>query len=146
MKKIGCAIFAAAVAVAGSASAQNDPIAQRRAILKGFGEAAKPIADMLKGDTPFDSATVQKSLATFAEGSKKLPGLFPDTSRTGGRTAARSKLWDEKPRFESLFARLGADSVAAAGAITDADSLKASAGKVFGDCKVCHDDYRVKRN
>lgn len=140
------AMFFILLAGAGVAVAQNDPIAQRRAILKGFGEAAKPIAAMLKGETPFDNATVQKSLATLADGAKQLPALFPVTSKTGGDTAARSNIWDEKPRFEGLYAKLGADATAAAAAIKDEASLKANAGALFGDCKNCHDDYRVKKN
>ncbi len=130
----------------GVASAQDDPIGQRRAILKGFGEATKPIAGMLKGETPFDNASVQKALATYAEGAKKLPGLFPDNSRTGGETAALPKIWDDKAKFVGIYGKLGADATAASAAITDETSFKANIGKVLGNCKACHDDYRAKKN
>ena len=147
--KIAFRAFAvAAVLISGvSASiAQNDPVAQRRAVLKGFGDAAKAPGAIMKGEQPFDLATVQKSLDVYIDGAKKLPAMFPDTSKTGGETAALPKIWDEKAKFEGIFAKLGADAAAAKAAITDEASFKANMGKVFGDCKACHDDYRAKKN
>ena len=58
---------------------------------------------MLKGEAPYDNAVVQKSLATIADGSKKLPVLFPDTSKTGGDTAALPKIWEDKAAFDDPF-------------------------------------------
>jgi cytochrome c556 len=138
--------LAIAVLATGAAIAQNDPIAQRKAILKDIGEATKPIAGMLKGEAPFDNAVVQKSLATIADGSKKLPTLFPDNSKTGGDTAALPKIWDEKTKFDDLFVKLAAAASAAQGNVKDAASLKANIGGVLGNCKACHDDYRAKKS
>jgi cytochrome c556 len=141
--------FAAAtvlVLAATGATAEDSPIAQRKAILKGFGEATKPIPDMLKGNTPYDNAVVQKALATLVDGAKKLPELFPDTSKTGEDTAALPKIWEEKAKFNAIYAKLGADAAAAEPLIKDEATLKANIGKVFGDCKSCHDDYRAKKS
>ncbi len=145
MKKfIGFIVFASVLG-AGIATAQNDPVAPRKAVLKGFGEAAKPIGAMMKGETPFDAATVQKSLTTIADGAKKLPGMFPDSSKTGD-TAALPKIWDEKAKVDAIFAKLAADATAAAASIKDEASFKASIGGVLGNCKACHDDYRAKKS
>jgi cytochrome c556 len=141
--------FAAAavlVLTAASATADDSPIAQRKTILKGFGEATKPIAGMLKGEAPFDNAVVQKALATLVTGAKKLPTLFPDTSKTGEDTAALPKIWEDKAKFESIYAKLAADAAAAGPAITDEATLKANFGTIFGDCKSCHDNYRAKKS
>jgi len=146
MKKIIGFVALAVIAGAGIATAQNDPIAQRQAVLKGFGDAAKPIAATLKGEAPFDNATVQKSLATLADGAKKLPTLFPDNSKTGGDTAALAKIWSEKAKFEGIFTKLAADATAAGAAIKDEASFKANIGAVMGNCKACHDDYRAKKS
>ena len=145
MKKI-LIMSALGLASVGAAFAADDPIAQRKAIMKGVGDATKPVVGMIKGATPYDNAVVQKALATYIDAARKEPGLFPDDSKHGGKTAARSNIWDEKPRFESLFARLGQDATAAQAAIKDQDSLKANIGKVLGVCKDCHDDYREKKN
>jgi cytochrome c556 len=141
--------FAAAVIlvlVAAVATADDSPIVQRKAILKGFGDATKPVAGMLKGETPFDDAVVHKALATYIDGAKKLPALFPDNSKTGDETEALAKIWEDKAKFEAIYAKLGTDAAAAASAITDAASFKANFGKVLGNCKACHDDYRAKKS
>ena len=51
--------------------AQTDPIAERRALMKHDGEAAKKLFDMSKGKIPFDLATVKASLKTLNEGATK---------------------------------------------------------------------------
>lgn len=140
------AVAAVLVLAAAGATADDNPIVQRKAILKGFGEATKPVAGMLKGETPFDNAVVQKALATLSDGAKKLPALFPDNSKTGDDTAALPKIWEDKANFEGIYAKLGADAAAAAAVIKDEATLKANFGKVFGDCKTCHDDYRAKKS
>ncbi|MBB5046625.1 cytochrome c556 [Rhodopseudomonas rhenobacensis] len=146
MKKRLGIVIALAVLATGAAIAQSDPIAQRKAILKDIGEATKPIAAMAKGEARYDSAVVQKSLATIADGSKKLPDLFPANSKTGGDTAALPKIWDEKTKFDDLFVKLTAAASAAQGTIKDEATLKANIGGVFGNCKSCHDDYRAKKS
>ena len=47
----------------GAVLADTDPIAERRALMKHDGEAAKKLFDMSKGKAPFDLATVKASLA-----------------------------------------------------------------------------------
>ena len=48
--------------------ADTDPIAERRALMKHDGDAAKTLFDMSKGKIPFDLATVKDSLKTLDEG------------------------------------------------------------------------------
>jgi cytochrome c556 len=131
MKNWYGAVAAIAMLATSAAVADDNPIIQRKAILKGIGDATKPIAAMLKGEAPYDNATVQKSLATIADGAKKLPDLFPDNSKTGDDTAALPKIWDDKVKFNAIY---------------DQASLKANIGSVLGNCKSCHDDYRAKKN
>ena len=45
--------------------AQTDPIAERRALMKHDGEAAKKLFDMSKGKIRFDLTTVKESLKTL---------------------------------------------------------------------------------
>jgi cytochrome c556 len=120
-------------------------IKMRQEILKGFGDAAKPVGAMLKGEQSFDLALVQKALQTYVRGTEQLPKLYPDDSKTGHKTEALPRIWEEKPRFESLYGKLHDDAAAAVVAIKDEASFKANMGKVFGDCKACHDDFRQKK-
>jgi cytochrome c556 len=146
MKKWYGAVAAIAMLATSAAVADDNPIIQRKAILKGIGDATKPIAAMLKGEAPYDNATVQKSLATIADGAKKLPDLFPDNSKTGNDTAALPKIWEDKAKFNAIYAKLASSATAAEGTISDQASLKANIGSVLGNCKSCHDDYRAKKN
>lgn len=136
--------LAGVVAVAGTGVASADAIADRQAILKSWGDDAMPVGKMMKGEAPFDLAKVKAALANFQTNSPKLKDMFPDNSRTG-KTEASPRIWDEKARFVAGFDKLAADSAAAAAAITDEASFKANFGKVFGDCKACHDDFRIKK-
>ncbi len=128
----------------GAVSADGDAIAQRQALMKSNGNAAKAIGDMLKG-APFDLAVVQAGLKTFANSAAKAPALFPDDSKTGGDTEALPAIWANKPDFEARFAKLGKESAAAMVAITDEASFKAEAPALFKNCGGCHELYRAKK-
>lgn len=139
-------IVCALVALSSSTWAQNtDVIAQRQGIYKGFGEATKPIGPMLKGDAPFDLATVQKALNTYVAGAQKLPALFPDDSKTGHDTEALPAIWTNKDDFNGRLTKLGADSQAALTSITDKASFTTTMPKVLGNCGGCHKEYRAKK-
>ncbi len=133
------------VVAAGVGAAKADPIQDRQKILKGFGDATKPAGAMLKGEAPFALATAQAALDTYIAGVAKLPGLYPADSKVGHDTEALPRIWDEKPKFEALYEKLGKDAAAAKARITDEASFKSTFPKVLGDCKACHDDYRQKK-
>ena len=84
------------------AAAQQDPIAARKALMKGNADQAKIGAAMTKGEAPFDLAKVKKIFATFEDTAAKAPALFPEHSidqrmirtppvRKSGRTWTTSK-------------------------------------------------------
>ena len=56
--------------------ADTDPIAERRALMKNDGMAAKKMFDMSKGNMPFDLATVQDLLKTLLRGRVEIGGAF----------------------------------------------------------------------
>ncbi len=87
MKRLSTVLMVMACG-AGAVWAGTDPIAQRRALMKNDGIAAKALFDMAKGTVPFNLAVAQSSLSTLATGAEKSPALFPDNSKTGGGTAA----------------------------------------------------------
>ena len=139
------ALFVPALIVtAGAVIADSSAIVERQTILKGFGEATKPIGPMLRGTAPFDLATVDKALTTLSDGAKQLPALFPDDSKTGNKTEALPKIWEDKATFVGLYGKLGSDATAALAAIKDEATFKANMPKVLGNCKNCHDNYRAK--
>jgi cytochrome c556 len=143
IQRIFVAIFLTLIAT--NVYADVEAIQQRQELLKAIGDAIKPVAAMLKGEAPFDAATVKASLATVSANAKKLPALFPDDSKLGHDTRALPAIWSEKDKFNGLFQKLDSDAVAVSSAMTDLASLKAEMPKVLGDCKSCHDDFRAKK-
>jgi cytochrome c556 len=131
----------------GIALAQEDPIAARKALMKANGEAAKTGAAMMKGEAPFDLDKARKVFATFENAGEKAPALFPDSSKTGGDTAADPKIWENMADFKARLEKLGADAKAAGAQVTDLASFKATFGNIGkNDCGACHEAYRVKKS
>src|SRR5271163_5084286 len=143
MKRLTIVVIALACG-AGAVLADTDPIAERRALMKHDGMAAKTMFDMVKGAAPFDLAAVQASLRTLAEGATKSPALFPDNSKTGGGTAALPAIWENKADFDARFAKFAQDVAAAQAGIVDEASFKKLAPAVFQNCGACHELYKAK--
>lgn len=139
----------ATIAVSATASgviAQSDPIATRKALMKEGNNHARSLVGMMRGQTPFDAAAVDAAFAQWADTAKRLPGLFPDNSRTGGDTRAAPKIWDAKGDFDAKSAAFGkavADNRDKAKA--SLDGLKAAIPEVGKTCDNCHEDYRLSR-
>jgi cytochrome c556 len=139
------ALVALAIAFAASAViAQSDPIAARKALMKGNDEGARVVIAMMRGRAPFDGAKVEPVFAQWAETARKLPGLFPPGSETGGRTHASPKIWQNKADFDAKAAEFGkavADDRAAS--MASLDGLKAGVAAVGKACDNCHEQYRL---
>jgi len=129
------------------ATAEQDPIAARKVLMKANGDQAKIGADMIKGEAPFDLAAAKKIFATWEDAATKAPALFPDTSKTGGDTAARPEIWEDMDDFKARLAKLGTDAKDAAAKVNDLDSFKAAFGNIGkNDCGGCHEKYRIKKS
>ena len=123
--------------------AQGDPIAARKAVMKANGDQSKIATDMLEGKQPFNLDAAKKIFATFAE-AEKVRTLFPDSSKTGGDTAALPAIWENKADFEAKLTKLATESKAAGAATTNADTFKAQITEVRKNCGGCHQTYRKK--
>ena len=87
------------------ATAQQDPIAARKALMKGNADQAKIGADMTKGEAPFDLAKVKKIFATFEDTAAKAPALFPEHSidqpTADDPYTASPKIWENMDDFKA---------------------------------------------
>ena len=138
----GIAVIAAVTTV----WAQSDPIAARMALMKGNNDNFRNVAQMLRGQQPFDTAKVDAAFAQWAETASRLPGLFPPGSKTGEKTRAAPAIWDHKQDFDAkaaAFAKVVAENRAQAK--TSLDGLKAAAKLVGDACDNCHKDYRLSQ-
>ena len=140
--RIALAAVAAAFAVT-AVVAQGDLIAARRGLMKGVGGENRNITEMLDGKQPFDLNKAKAALTTMSANAAKMPALFPATSKTGD-TNALPAIWDNKADFDAKMAKFSADAKAAAGRVTNAETLKVEVGEVRKNCGACHNVYRKK--
>ena len=132
---------------AGAVIAQSDPIATRMGLMKENNDNARLVVQMMRGQAPFDAAKVDAAFAQWADTAKKLPGLFPDNSKTGQKTRAASKIWVTKADFDTKAAEFG--KVVAENrdkAKASLDGLRATIPVVGNACDNCHKDYRTGKD
>jgi cytochrome c556 len=138
------AIVTATIMGASAAFAVSAAIAERQKLMDNNGDATKVVFPMLKGAAPFDLAKVQAALNTYIASAKGMPALFPDDSKTGGKTGALPAIWENKADFDANFAKFDADATAALASIKDEASFKANFPAILKDCGGCHQTYRAK--
>ena len=140
MLRIASAVIALGIGVT-LAYAQNlEVIKQRRDVMKAIATAGIANFKMLRGQAPFDLATVQAGLKVYQAEAVKLKGLFPDDAKTGGDTDASPKIWQLRPEFEAAVDTFVNGAKTAAGAITDEATFKTEYPKVVASCGGCHKD------
>ncbi len=126
--------------------AQSDPVKEREDLMKSNDKNAKVVVAMMRGQQPFDAKAVDAAFAQWADTAQKLPGLFPDNSKTGGDNRASPKIWVNKKDFDQKaaeFAKAVADTRAKA--VASLDGLRAGIPVVGKACDNCHNEYRLSR-
>ena len=130
---------------AGAVMAQSDPIATRRDEMKKVSKANGEVTKISKGEAPFKLETVQAALKVMVDTSKVMPGLYPDTAKTGGETRALPKIWETKADFNAKFEKFSAEAAEASTKIVDEASFKTAYGAVLKNCESCHESYRAAK-
>jgi cytochrome c556 len=133
----------------GAVMAQGDQVKQTQTMMKGNGKNAGALAAMIKGEKPYDQATVDAALAQFNDTAKKLPTLFPASlkgAKFDGDYSPTDKVWDDKAGFDEHIASFAKTISDAKGKITDLDALKAELPVIGKQCGGCHETYRIKKS
>jgi len=131
----------------GAVVAQQNLVDQAQTVMKGNGKNAGALAAMVKGDKPYDQATVDTALAQFEDTAKKLPTLFPESTKglkAQGDYSTTSKIWEDKAGFDAHIATFAKAVTDARGSVKDLDTLKAAFPVIGKSCGGCHETYRVK--
>jgi cytochrome c556 len=134
---------------AGAVVAQQDAVKQAQAMMKGNGKNAGALSAMVKGEKPYDQATVDTALAQFDDTAKKFPVLFPDSTKglkPEGDYSASPKVWEDKAGFEAKVASFGKVVAEAKSKIKDLDTLKANFPAIGKECSGCHETFRLKNS
>ena len=132
------------------ALAQQDPIEERKALMKNNADQAKIGAAMVKGEEPFDLAKARKIFAAFENTATKAPALFPENSIDQATAddpyTAKPEIWQNMDDFKARLAKFGDDAKAASTNVKDLNSFKAAFANIGkNDCGGCHDKYRLKK-
>ena len=131
------------------ALAQQDPIKDRKALMKNNADQAKIGAGMVRGEQPFDLAKAQKIFAEFENTATKAADLFPANSINQATAddpyTASPKIWQNMDDFKARLAKFGNDAKAASTSVKDLNSFKAAFANIGkNDCGGCHDKFRLK--
>jgi cytochrome c556 len=132
----------------GAVMAQQDLVNQSQSVMKSNGKNAGALAAMVKGEKPYDQATVDAALNQFADTAKKLPTMFPASTKglkPEGDYSASSKIWEDKAGFDEHIASFAKVVSEARSQIKDLDTLKTAFPVVGKQCGGCHETYRVKK-
>ena len=132
----------------GVVMAQQDIVKDTQSVMKANGKNAGALAAILKGEKPYDQATVDAALKQFAETAKKLPTMFPESTKglkPEGDYSASSKIWEDKAGFDEHIASFGKVVTEAKAQIKDLDTLKVAMPLIGKQCSGCHETYRVKK-
>ena len=133
----------------GAVWAQQDSTKEVQTLMKGNGKNAGAMSAMVKGEKPYDQATVDSALAQFEDTAKKLPNLFPASAKgvkLDGDYSTSPKVWEDKAGFDARIASFAKIVSEAKGKIKDLDSLKANMPAIGKECGGCHETYRVKNS
>jgi cytochrome c556 len=133
-----------AAAVASAAVKPETAIAYRQAGYTMLGWNFGPMAQMVRGKTPWDAAEFARRAERVALIAPQLLEGFPEGSDSGATTEAKAEIWknmdDFKLKMDDLVkqSKLLAD-VAKSG---DEAKMKEQFKQTAGACKACHDKYR----
>ena len=139
------AVIAAVGVTATAVVAQQNPIEQRKALMKKNNDHAKTMVTMIKGEAPYDVAKVNAAFDQWADTAKQLGSLFPPDSKEGD-TRATGAVWSQRDKFEAEIANFAKDVAnQQQKATNNLDDLKAAMSVVGKDCGNCHETFREAR-
>lgn len=146
--KIIAAVMLAAIAgigIAEAAGSADDAIQVRQDEMKANNKAMGALVAILKGETPYDAATVKAATdsITAATAMAEAANAWDASFQTGSvKTRAKPEVWSDAAGFASAREKL-ATAVANITATTDQASFKQAFMQLGGACKGCHETYRM---
>lgn len=149
--KLGAVGLATAIGFGGIATLVQaaDPITERREAMKGNGEAAKAINEILKNGG--SAADIAPHAARINEVAMKVATLFPAGSdqpqgKDPGHTMAKPEIWQNPADFAEKVKAFQDEAAMFNTAVAGGDMavIKAEFEKLGGACGGCHKEYRAK--
>jgi cytochrome c556 len=133
---------------AGAVMAQQDLVKQNQDTMKANAKNLGAMVAMVKGEKPYDQATVTAGLAQLDETARKLPTMFPDSIKAlkpeGGKYEMSPKIWEDKAGFAAKIDGFAKVVTEAKSKVTDLETLKVNAPAIGKECGACHETFRIK--
>lgn len=151
MWRYGLAACGLCVAVAFTAQAQmsaDAAITARQDAMKAQGGAMRTLTPIVRGEQPWNQASVVQAATTLNNVAKAIPGAFPDGSGPDkGKTDALPVIWQNKSDFDTKAKALEEASgrLLQLAQANDEAGAKAQFPNVGRACGGCHETYRLKK-
>ena len=150
MKRTTTLLALVSLLVAGtvySHSGAKGIVKERMEAMKDMGDKSKIVADMYKGKIDFERTALAEAADAFVMHGDGMTELFPDTndSRTGSKTEALPKIWDQWDDFNTLVTDFVTRSEALQSTVAsteDAGQLKKAFFQTTKSCSGCHKRFR----
>jgi cytochrome c556 len=148
MKKLPLLI--AALATLGTAAlAADDPVAVRKALLDSNAASAGVAGAIMKDELAYSPAVGKSVIMAWNAVAASVGDYFPEgTAGPDNESDSSPKIWEDMAGFEAALVKFQTDvaaAVAASGKDGPADkaAFATAAQQVLGNCKACHDNYRI---
>jgi cytochrome c556 len=113
--------------------------------MKSNGAAERAGRQMVKGEAPFEVGKAKEILQIFAKTADTAHNYFTENAKTGEKTRAAPKIWENQADFRKRFDDWAADIKKASAQVKDLNSFKQAFETVTKACDSCHETYRLPR-
>ena len=121
----------------------EDAVKYRKASFTVMGAHFNRVGAVVKGEKPYDKASVETDVA-LVEMMSKLPwhAFVPESDTSDSR--AKPEIWKEQDKFKASADKLQVEvsKLSTAAKSGDLNAIKAAFGGVGQSCKACHDNFR----
>ncbi len=132
-----------------AAFAADDPVAARQAIMDANGAATAVAGGVLKDEIAYSPAVGKSVIAAYNATAHTFGDYFPEGSADPAKSGAAPAIWEDAAGFEAAIAKFSTDVAAAMQAAgkdgpPDKAAFQAAVQPVLGNCKTCHESFRLK--
>lgn len=129
--------------------AADQPYEVREALMESNGAAAAVAGGMMKNEIPYNPAVAKAVLMTLNATAQAMGDFYPEGSG-GGESEASPKIWEDAAGWKAAVDKFKADAHAAEEAAgkdgpADLAAFQTAAGPVLGNCKSCHEGFRIMK-
>ncbi len=132
----------------GAAMAQQEIAVQQDNLMRGQAKSLYTvILKMVKGEIPYNQASVDAAIRDLEESVRKIPTVFttnPKEDVVNSTYGASQKVWQNKADFDSKVPPVAKALADVKGKIKNVASLKVAYDSINAKCTDCHETYRLK--